>query len=237
MNTFRSRRQVAAPFGAVIFDFFGTLTTAVRRGPAHTAIATALGCDPGRFNAALDRTFPARASGACGSPVDTLRGIAAEQGVVPHVGLLVLAVAARIKAVEQDVTLRRDAVAVLTAVRRLRLRTAVVSDCWYELPALLPRLAVAPLLDVSVFSLDVGARKPSPVIFTTACDRLGVPPRRCLYIGDGGGRELTGARSVGMTAVRLAAADLATHLTFDPEIGWDGLTVDDLTGLLPLLAR
>mgnify|MGYP003525240575 FL=1 len=223
-------------FEAVLFDFFGTLTTAIQRGQAHTSIARSLGCEPEPFLAALNRTFHARAAGACGAPVDVLRMLAEEQGVVPSRALLLAAVAARVAAVEADVTLRSDAVGVLRAVRSLGLRSGLVSDCWYELPSFLSRLPVAPLLDTSVYSVEIGHCKPHPALYRTACERLGVEPQRCLYAGDGGGRELSGARAFGMTAVRLEAADLAGHLTFDPEPWWDGPTVSSLTGLLSLLA-
>src|SRR5438874_2735987 len=73
------------------------------------------------------------------------------------------------------------------------LRTAVVSDCTYELARFLPSLPVAPLLDACVYSVEVGACKPDPAIYLAACRRLGVSPPECLYVGDGGGRELSGA--------------------------------------------
>ena len=31
---------------AVVFDFFGTLTRSVSRGPQHRVVARILGCDP-----------------------------------------------------------------------------------------------------------------------------------------------------------------------------------------------
>ena len=40
--------------------------------------------------------------------------------------------------------------------------------------------------------------------------------------------ELTGARLLGMTAVRLDAPDLGAHLTFDADVDWTGPVVDSL---------
>ena len=68
-----------------------------------------------------------------------------------------------------------------------------------------------------------------------ACQELGVPPERCLYVGDGGSRELTGAIEAGMTAVRLNAPDLADHLVFDQDAAFTGPCVGSLSGLLDLL--
>jgi len=219
---------------AVLFDFFGTLTRAVTRGRWHAEIARRLGCDPAAFTAALDRSFRLRARGALGGPVETLRWVCRQLGVDPPPERLAAAARARVAAVRADTRLRDDAVTTLAALRARGLATAVVSDCGYELPMFLPRLPVAGLLDAQVYSVDVGECKPHPAMYETACHELGVPPGDCLYIGDGGGRELTGALAVGMRAVRLAAADLAAHLVFAPDQEFTGPTVGTLVEVVPL---
>jgi putative hydrolase of the HAD superfamily len=62
-----------------------------------------------------------------------------------------------------------------------------------------------------------------------------VAPEDCLYVGDGGGHELTGADHAGMTAVRLIAPDLITHLSFNTDKHWTGPTVLDLADVLDLV--
>src|SRR5690242_10939048 len=119
---------------AVFFDFFGTLTRAVRRGPAHSTIARRLGVDPAELAAVLDRTFYARASGGYGNPREGLRRVVRSLGGRPREDVLAEAVVARIAAVRADTTLRPEAVPVLMRLRRDGVRTAIVSDCWYELP-------------------------------------------------------------------------------------------------------
>ncbi|HLL64264.1 MAG TPA: HAD family hydrolase [Micromonosporaceae bacterium] len=221
----------------MLFDFFGTLTTAVRRGAAHAPIVRSLGCEPASFAAALDRTFYERASGDYGTPFDALARIAGELGAAPSRAALTAAVGARVAAVAADTRLRADAVPALAALRRRGLRTALVSDCWYELPRFLPALPVAPLLDVCVYSVQVGRCKPDPSMYLAACARLGVSPTDCLYVGDGGSQELTGARAVGMTAVRLSAPDLAGHLTFNADRHWSGADVTSLTEVVEMAGR
>jgi putative hydrolase of the HAD superfamily len=220
---------------AVLFDYFGTLTTAVRQGPAHRAMARRLGCDPDAWLALLARTFYSRASGRLGEPTEVLRRLARQLGVEPSTRVLHRVYGERIAAIGSDGPLRPQAVPVLRALRWRGLRTAVVSDCWYELPALLPGLPVYHLLDAHVFSVDVGRCKPDPAMYLTACERLGVAPRECLYVGDGGSRELTGALAVGMNAIRLAAPDLGEHLAFSHDEEFRGPSVGSLADLLPLL--
>ncbi|GLY95488.1 hypothetical protein Acsp02_27430 [Actinoplanes sp. NBRC 103695] len=224
-------------FRAVIFDFFGTLTRSVQRGPQHAEIARNLGCDPEVIRGVLDRTFHSRARGTFGSAEATLRWVSEQAGGHPRPAQLRAAVPARVDALKADTRLRPDAVSALRAVKQRGLSTAVISDCTHELPAFLPGLPVAGLLDAKVFSVEVGFCKPDPRIYLTACDRLGVRADQCVYVGDGGSRELSGAAAVGMTAVRLSAPDLRDHLVFDQDTGFDGPSVGSLTELLGLIDR
>jgi putative hydrolase of the HAD superfamily len=220
---------------AVLFDYFGTLTRAVRQGPAHRRMARRLGCDPDTWLALMAKTFYLRASGRLGEPTEALRLLAGVLGSRPSESVLRRVRAERVRAIGSDGPLRPQAVPVLEALRARGLRTAVVSDCWYELPELLPRLPVHALLDAHVYSVEVGQCKPHPVMYLAACERLGVTLRECIYVGDGGSRELSGAQALGMCAVRLAAPDLAEHLSFAPDDEFRGLSVASLGDLLPLL--
>jgi putative hydrolase of the HAD superfamily len=222
---------------AVLFDFFGTLTGAVTRGPWHAAIARRLGCDPVAFADALDRSFKARSRGVFGTAEATLRWVCDQLGADPSTDRLHQALRARTVAVWADTQLRPDAVSTLAALRARGIRTAVVSDCGFELPAFLPALPVAPLLDARVYSVEVGECKPHPAMYLTACQRLGVPPDECLYVGDGGSRELTGAVAVGMPAARLAASDLTGHLVFSPDREFAGPSVGSLSDVVGWVDR
>jgi putative hydrolase of the HAD superfamily len=224
-------------YRAVVFDFFGTLTRSVQRGPQHAEIARSLGADPEAVRGVLDRTFRARARGRYGSAEATLRWVIEQAGGHPQASQLRAGVPARVSALKADTRLRSDAVSTLQAIKRRNLRTAVVSDCTHELPAFLPSLPVAPLLDAKIYSVRLGVCKPDPRIYLAACDELGVQPAECLYVGDGGSHELTGAAAVGMTPVRLSAPDLANHLVFDQDTNFAGRTVRSLTELIGELDR
>jgi putative hydrolase of the HAD superfamily len=224
-------------YRAVLFDFFGTLTRSVWRGPQHAAIARKLGCDPDAVRTVLDRSFYSRARGTFGSAEATLRWVTEQAGGRPCRAQIRAAVPARVRALRADTTLRADAVTALTAIRARGLRTGVVSDCTQELPAFLPALPVAPLLDTQVFSVELGICKPDPAIYMAACEQLGVDPEDCVYVGDGGSRELSGAAALSMTAVRLAAPDLAGHLLFDADTAFTGPSVPSLTDVLTIVDR
>ena len=223
-------------YRAVIFDFFGTLTRSVQRGPQHAEIARTLGCDPEVVRGVLDRTFHSRARGTFGSAEATLRWVTEQAGGHPRPAQLRAAVPARVDALRADTRLRPDAVSALRALKDRGLATGLISYCTHELPAFLPSLPVAPLLDARVFSVEAGVCKPDPAIYLAACEQLGVDAQECVYVGDGGSRELTGAAAVGMTPVRLAAPDLADHLVFEPD-DFAGAAVASLTELLTFIDR
>ncbi|ABP53197.1 HAD-superfamily hydrolase, subfamily IA, variant 3 [Salinispora tropica CNB-440] len=222
---------------AVLFDFFGTLTRAVQRGSAHRTMAELLGCPPEVFVKVLDRTYYQRATGALGTAEATLRWVCEQAGVRPSTAALRSAVIARFRAIRADTRLRTEAVPTLAALRQRGLRIGLVSDCTHELPAFLPQLPIDPLLDVRVLSVQFGRCKPDPELYRAACRQLGLTPAACLYVGDGGSQELTGAERAGLHAVRLAAPDLAGHLTFNPDAGWTGPELTSLAGVVDVIDR
>jgi putative hydrolase of the HAD superfamily len=61
--------------------------------------------------------------------------------------------------------------------------------------------ALASSFDAVLFSWELGLLKPDPRIFALAAEKLTVRPGECLYLGDGGHRELEGARAAGMVPV------------------------------------
>jgi putative hydrolase of the HAD superfamily len=221
-------------YRAVVFDFFGTLTEAVQRGPGHDRVAALLGCTTAAFADALNATFLDRSTGSFGDPIEALDAVVRLAGGHSTIAGLQAAYAARVDAVGRDTRLRSDAVPVLWSLRRLGLRTAVVSDCTPELAVIWPELPVAGLVDARVLSIEERRHKPHPWMYMTAAARLGVPPAACLYVGDGGSHELTGAEAAGMTPIRLAATDLHRHLVFQPD-PWDGRQIPTLSDVLDLV--
>ena len=69
----------------------------------------------------------------------------------------------------------------------------------------LANLGLLDLLEVLVFSDEVGVPKPDPRTFQAALDPLGVPPAQALHVGDLRHTDILGARSLGMVSVRIRA--------------------------------
>lgn len=227
--------RAATAFDAVVFDFFGTLTPATpdetwRDYAARTAAP--LGIPASAWFQALGDSTPERFTGALGGAEQTYATLAERCGVRPAPEALAEAVAIRRATQHTLFRTRPETLPLLAALRGRGLRLAVVSDCTVELAEAWPSLPVAAAVDVAVFSCVVGVRKPDPELFRRAADGLGVAPARCLYVGDGGGRELFGSSALGMTAVHL---DVDEPGAAGRQRGWDGPRITALPEVERLL--
>jgi putative hydrolase of the HAD superfamily len=64
-------------------------------------------------------------------------------------------------------------------------------------------LGLIGLVDQTFFSCELGLAKPNIKAYTKAAQLLGVPRRRCIFVGDGAGNELDGARHADMKPLRV----------------------------------
>ena len=225
-------------FAAVVFDFFATLTpsTPEHVWQDHTARSAALlGLDAATWRRALEESWAERATGALGDLPATFRELARRCGAEPDEDALTAACRARRAAQRELFVFRPDALAILTEVRARGLKVGVLSDCTVELAEAWPGLPVARLVDARVLSCEASRRKPDPVLFNTIASQLGVAPADCLYVGDGGGHELTGASACGMRAVMLRGDDWYTVTAHAREDDWAGASVLSLSAVLGLL--
>jgi putative hydrolase of the HAD superfamily len=219
---------------AVVFDFFGTLTP-VSPSEAWASNAARLGAVLGVPAATLlqvlDDSFPERISGALGDVRQTMHTLAARLGVQLSEEQLEKATATRRSVQESMFALRPEALGVIERLRSAGLRTGLVSDCTSELPDAWSRLPLSAVIDAPVFSCLEGTRKPDPRLFRKVAADLGTEPARCLYVGDGGGQELTGASGIGMRAVLLAGPDWHANDDRRRENCWTGPRIESLTEL------
>ena len=224
---------------AVLFDFFGTLVPNFLLSD-HKALlremANAVGAPAEPFVERWLATFEERATGVFPTARENIHAVCTTLNVRPTEQQCADAVRLRLEFEERHIVPQPAALSTLRAVTALGLKTCVVSDCSPELPQIWNDTPFAPLFDATVFSCDVGIRKPNPKIYLEACRRLGVGPEECLFVGDGGSGELTGAAAVGMRAVLLAwpaeRNNPDTHRIDAEE--WRGTTIHGLEEVLVL---
>lgn len=126
------------------------------------------------------------------------------------------------------------AAVVLTALRERGIRTGLLSNTHWprELhERWLSDAGLLALLDVRLYTSDLGHMKPHPEAFRALLDAVGVEPARAVFVGDRLRDDISGAAAVGMRTV---------HMTGRPVEGWD-VTPDaelvTLDGLLDLVDR
>jgi FMN phosphatase YigB (HAD superfamily) len=97
----------------------------------------------------------------------------------------------------------------LLDVLRTTYRLALVSnfDDGPTAHGLLRRDGLRDRFDAIVVSEEVGLRKPHPDLFLLACERLGLPPDRCVHVGDSHRADVVGAAGAGIDAVWVDASD------------------------------
>ena len=197
-----------ARFEAVIFDLFGTLadnaTPEEYRG-ALAAVATVLDVPPEEVTRAWNDTYEARNTGAFPTTRAAMEEICERLKIVAHEESIKAAIAARVSVMQRAMNLRPDAVETLRRLRQLGYRTGLISNCTPEVTALWQACPLRPLIDAPFFSCVCGLLKPDRRIYELALERLRAPAGRCLYVGDGESRELTGATEAGLHAVRIRA--------------------------------
>jgi putative hydrolase of the HAD superfamily len=226
-------------FDAVVFDLFGTLVYEFPRADWDAwldAAAAAVEVEAEAFHAAWSATAIERQTGRAGSVEENVRTVAARAGAWPTDSQIAEVLEDRAALYRTWFVPRPGAEEVLRALRDRRMPTALISMCAPDTPAMWRACPLGGLVDVEVFSCEVGLRKPEPEIYLAATERLGVDPSRCLYVGDGAYAELTGASAVGMRAVLIRDPADADVVALRPEAeDWSGQAIADLREVLSLL--
>lgn len=224
-------------FDAVIFDLYGTLvdettgSVAALGGYNRTTgeVAKLVGAPPDPFVQLWNSTLGQRMTGAHATFEAYVAALCAELGVTPNSSGMAEAEQLRTEFFRARLVPRPDCLDTLAALRAMGHRVGLLTDCSWETPTVWPDTPLAPHFDTATFSCQTGTQKPDPRIYHLTCERLGVAPERCLYVGDGNSSELPGAERVGMTALRI-------HVPYEtlPDAAnpWQGPQVSTLAEVL-----
>jgi putative hydrolase of the HAD superfamily len=93
---------------------------------------------------------------------------------------------------------------VAAKLRARGLKLGLVSN-YCSLPSVVRRQAreaeLLQLVDESIFSCEIGLRKPHPRIYQTVLERLNVPPGAVVFVGDRLREDIMGPKALGMRAI------------------------------------
>ena len=187
---------------AVIFDMYETLVTQLR-SPLYygTQIARDLGLAPEAFLPGWRSTEEERATGKK-TFEEVMEQLMKQHGIYTPEG--------HDRVVSRRIALQADCFAhlhpqilpMLEELKRREIKIGLITNCFSEEAKLIRESELFPFFDAPCLSWEEGIRKPDPAIYRTCLEKLGLPAENCLYVGDGGSRELETAGEMGMQAVQ-----------------------------------
>ncbi|MDF2721228.1 MAG: hypothetical protein K0Q59_903 [Paenibacillus sp.] len=191
---------------AVLFDLFETLISeyadGVRKAPRSThSVAERLGLEHDAYRKEWSVSHNKRMTGELGDFRLTLKSIAEKCGKTANDSALQTLYEERLA--EKAAAFRDNDAEVVVMLQRLKeqgLKIGLISNCTEEEVRGWDGCGLGEWFDDVIFSYQVGLAKPDTAIYKLACERLGVQPEQCMFIGDGGSNELNGAETAGMRA-------------------------------------
>jgi putative hydrolase of the HAD superfamily len=224
-------------YAAVIFDLFGTLIDE-RPGPYAEMMATVarlLGVELDALYAASLADVPNRDTGVYSGVAEQYQVLCTTLGVTPTPEHLAAAIEEYTDLQRSRLVPREGVLETLDELAARGIKRGLISNTAPIITSLWPDTVFPAHLDAVVLSAEVKIRKPDPAIYLMACNQLGVHPEDCLYIGDGGANELTGAANVGMTPVLISPPYNDAPALGAQRQAWDGPRIASIPEVLDLL--
>jgi putative hydrolase of the HAD superfamily len=221
-------------YRAVIFDLFGTLAgfSVSRYRDELARMAAVLGAPVYEFTQLWDQII-----GQPGTVEEQVETVLRTLGVFTHLDQRIAAVDIICDFVRATLAPQPGAIDLLAALRARGVKAGLISNCEPIVARFWPKTELAPWIDAAIFSYDVAIRKPDARIYALACERLLLPPKSCLYLGDGSHTELTGAAAAGLTPVQIVPdGEHPDDARYFSREAWRGARIASLNEVLDLLA-
>lgn len=225
---------------AVVFDLFGTLIDLMPDSLYEEnsgSMAAVLGIPMADYRRRWMEIADGRNLGLYGGLVGNIRAACELAGYHPNEEAINSAARIRLEIIHENLKPRAHAVQTITWLKSLGIKCGLLSDTSADAPEAWPNSQFAPLFDATVFSCDVGLCKPDKRIYEHILGQLSVDPVNCLYIGDGGSSELTGAKNVGMKPVLIKVDYECEYDSRRPDSDWDGLVIRSLAEIPSLVTQ
>lgn len=187
---------------AVIFDMFETLITHYNCPLYFGAqMAADAGISEKRFQELWRPTETDRTIGKI-TLEETLEMILKENQCYSEERLKTIA--AKRKATKEECFkhLHPEILPMLTRLKEQGVQVGLISNCFSEEAEVIRQSILVPYFDVVCLSYEEGVQKPDVEIFQRCMQRLSASANECIYVGDGGSRELETAEVLGMTALQ-----------------------------------
>jgi len=226
-------------YKAMIFDLFGTLVYPVSQQKNMrilTEMASALSIDSEIFRRLWAENADARMRGIFKNYQDEIKSICRQIGTTVDEKKISRANKIRFNMVREETVPRADAISVLSKIKLEGYKIGLISNCSHVAVKVWDKIPFSTLFDATIFSCLVGITKPDLRIYHLALQKLDVAAGNCLYIGDGGDQELTGASQAGIQAIllQIPGENKADMYRINSE-KWHGTTITSLNEVLELV--
>ena len=94
--------------------------------------------------------------------------------------------------------LHEEIIPMLEELKKAGMKIGLISNCFSEEAAVIRRSVLFPYFDEVYLSYEQGVQKPDTEIYKRCMSDFRVKPEECVYIGDGGCKELETAQKLGM---------------------------------------
>ena len=187
---------------AVIFDMFETLVTLFVGKPYFGEdIAEDVGVDVEALRKVWHATEEGRSIGKY-TIEEALEVTLKELGVYSE-DKVKLAAGKRVAALKNTFANIPDETFLLLKELKARgIKIGLISNMFSDERNLIKESPLYDYFDVALISYEQGMCKPAPELFEMMTKELGLNASECLYVGDGGSRELYAAREAGMHPVQ-----------------------------------
>lgn len=98
--------------------------------------------------------------------------------------------------------LHPEIIPMLESLRAEGYKIGLISNCFSEEAQVIRKSILFPYFDAVCLSYEQSVAKPDRKIYEKCMEMLDLKPEECLYVGDGGSRELEAARDCGMHPVQ-----------------------------------
>lgn len=200
---------------AVIFDMFETLVSLFAgRTYFGENIAADVGIDADEFRAVWHKNEFSRSIGRL-TIEEALSQALSEFGITDEKSTALAAEKRRAALDDTFSAIPEETFAMLDGLKRRGLLIGLISNCFSDECEIIKASPLFGYFDSAMLSYEQGICKPDKEIYLRIMKELGVMPQECLYVGDGGSRELFAADELGMKAVQ---AEWFRRYAFEPHI-------------------
>jgi putative hydrolase of the HAD superfamily len=222
---------------AVIFDLFGTLVDerADDYAVMMARMASVLGVTVDALYAETRADARRRNLGEYESVAQQFDVMCERLDVAPGIDAVAAAARAYTELQRSRLVPRDGVLLTLDHLAELGVRRGIISNAAQVTVDLWPSTVFPLHVDASLLSAALKMAKPEPAIYRAACRELGVKAGECVYVGDGGDNELTGATEVGMRAVLIRPPYADATAFGAARQAWDGDTIASIPEVLGLL--